>query len=119
MFTSYIYSKPSIWYRRPFQEVRGYSAYQKDGKLFIKYNVLGLSKDDIKIEIEPSENSNFSYLIVKGEKQDGDLDTTWQVSYQTPVKTPENIEASVENGILTVSLQYKEPVKPDVKINWK
>ena len=109
----------SIFFRRPFLERQGYSAQEKDGKLVLKVNVLGLGKEDIKVRVEPVDNPNHMLLIIEGEKTD-ELSNNFKVNNRFYLhKQPKQVDPTVENGILTLVVEFKEPVIPDVKINWQ
>lgn len=109
----------SIFFRRPILERSGYAAQEKDGKIVLKVNVVGLSTEDIRVEVEPAEYPYTSLLIIRGERED-DLFGTFKVNNRFLFrKTPKQIDSELENGFLTLTIEFDEPVKPDVKINWK
>lgn len=109
----------SIYFKRPFLERSGYGAQEKDGKLILKINVAGLSKDDLTVEVLDAEYPYTATLHVRGEKQD-DVFGTFKVNNRFVFrKTPKQIDSQLENGFLTLSIEFDEPIKPDVKVNWK
>lgn len=109
----------SIFFKRPFLERSGYAAQEKDGKIFLKVNVAGLSTEDLNIEVEPADYPYTSLLVIRGEKED-ELFGTFKVNNRFLFrKTPKNINSELENGFLTLEIEFDEPIKPDVKINWK
>lgn len=114
MFSSY-FTNDSYWFRRPFLERDGYAYREAEGKLIIKVNVLGLSKDDIDLSVKPSTKDNHQILVISGSKEDENFGK-FQVSHKFLIKNPKSIEPSIENGILTLVVEYKEPVVPDVEI---
>ncbi len=109
----------SIYFKRPFLEKSGYGAQEKDGKLILKVNVAGLSKDDLTVEVLDAEHPYTATLHIRGEKQD-DIFGTFKVNNRFVFrKTPKQIDSQLENGFLTLSIEFDEPIKPDVKVNWK
>ena len=109
----------SIYFKRPFLERYGYGAQEKDGKLILKVNVAGLSKDDLDVEVLDAEYPYTASLNIRGERQD-DIFGTFKVNNRFVFrKTPKNIESQLENGFLTLVIEFEEPIKPDVKVSWK
>ncbi len=117
MFTSLFDS--SIYFKRPFLERSGYAAQEKDGKIILKINVAGLSKEDLTIEVLDAEYPYTASVSIRGEKEDA-LFGTFKVNNRFLFrKTPKQIDSQLENGFLTLSIEFDEPIKPDVKVNWK
>lgn len=116
MFASYL--DGSNFFRRPFYEQEGYAVKEKDGKMYLKVNVLGLGKDDLEIKVDSTENPNHQILTVKGEKND-DLFGNFKVNNRFYLhKRMKTITPIIENGLLTLEIEFEEPVKPDVVIKW-
>jgi len=63
MFTSFF--NATNYFDRPFLERDGYAVKEKDGKLTMQINVLGLGKDDIEIKIIPSRTPNNQILSIE------------------------------------------------------
>lgn len=109
----------SIYFKRPFLERSGYATQEKDGKLVLKVNVAGLSKEDLAVEVLDADYPYSSLLQIRGEKED-DLFGMFKVNNRFLFrKTPKQIDSQLENGFLTLLIEFDEPIKPDVKINWK
>ncbi len=117
MFTSFF--NATNYFDRPFLERDGYAVKEKDGKLTMQINVLGLGKDDIEIKIIPSRTPNNQILSIEGERED-ELFGTFKVNQRfTLYKQMDEYVASLENGILNLEISFVEPVVPDVKVTWK
>lgn len=105
-------------FSRPFYESRGYYAVEKDGKLFLVLNILGINENDLDVSVENDpDNVGWQILIVKGtthnEILDKDFSLTWKRSTRKPIS---EIAKNVKDGLLTLEITFVEPVKPSVKI---
>jgi HSP20 family protein len=92
-------------------------------------DIPGVSKDDIDLSIASN------VLTIKGEKKEQSekkksekqnyRDETWSGRFQRTISLPEtvdpqNVEATMKNGVLTVTLSKKEEVKPrQIQVNVK
>ena len=109
----------SIYFKRPFLERSGYGAQEKDGKLILKVNVAGLSKDDLSVEVLGADHPYTASLHIRGEKKD-EIFGTFKVNNRfVSRQNPKHIDSELENGFLTLSIEFDEPIKPEVKVNWK
>lgn len=103
-------------WNRPVKEVKGYSAIKTDDGYVVVINALGISKDDLTIDMSGN------HLIVKGETKIEEIDFTNRVSYQFDVGDlggeVKTIEYSLKDGFLYVDIKLKKE-KPKVKIQYK
>jgi HSP20 family protein len=96
--------------------------YEKDGKLNFEIEVPGFKKDDIKVTLdnnvltiqgekrfEKTEKDKKYYL---SERVEGAFTRSFNLGDDVLTDT---IEANYENGVLTITMQKKEPEKPAVK----
>ncbi|MFA5300333.1 MAG: hypothetical protein WC389_19285, partial [Lutibacter sp.] len=112
------FTKRVVAYTRPFYETKGSYTVEKDGKLFIVLNALGISKEDLTVEVENDQcYSGWQVLKVKGSTQNDVIDKnfslTWSYSSPKPIT---KIEKTVKDGLVTLEVTFDEPVKPNVKI---
>lgn len=91
---------------------------EKDGKVVVVANVLGISDSDLNISVENSNVSGWKYMLwVRGKTYNEILDQEFEVNLPfTFNKEISQIERHLENGILTLHVSFEEPVKPSVKI---
>uniref|UniRef100_A0A0D9Z548 Uncharacterized protein n=1 Tax=Oryza glumipatula TaxID=40148 RepID=A0A0D9Z548_9ORYZ len=74
-----------------------------------KADVPGLKKEEVKVEVEDGNVLQISGERIKEQEEKTD-------KFRLPENTkPEQIKASMENGVLTVTVPKEEPKKPDVK----
>jgi HSP20 family molecular chaperone IbpA len=110
----------SYSFRRPMLERVGYYEAEKDGKLFILVNALGVSKDDIEVDIQPTEFPNRQLIKISGETHDETFNKDFSIRIGFYVFKPmKSIDFTVSNGFLTLEIDFVEPVKPNVKITRK
>jgi HSP20 family molecular chaperone IbpA len=106
-------------FSRPFYESDGFEAVEKDGKLYIVINALGISKENIQVSVETDpENANKQNLLVKGNTHNEVLDKEFSLTWKRYTLRPiSQIDWELKNGLLTMEIAFKSPVKPDVLIN--
>ncbi|KAG8096633.1 hypothetical protein GUJ93_ZPchr0013g37991 [Zizania palustris] len=86
-----------------------------------KADVPGLKKEEVKVEVEDG-----NILQISGERKQEEKTDTWHRVERSSGKflrrfrlpdnaKPEQIKASMENGVLTVTVPKAEVKKPDVK----
>lgn len=94
-------------------------AYTTDDEIVVQVAVPGIAPDDVDITYEgdsltirghtPERLDNVNYIFA--ERFHGDFSRTLQLN--VPIE-PENIEATFEGGILTITLPKAEAVKPRI-----
>jgi HSP20 family molecular chaperone IbpA len=117
-FLSDLLSFDDTHYRfsRPMLEREGWYSLEKDGKLLLLLNVLGVDKKDIKLDVKSYDN-NKQLISVNGTTKNEKFDKDFSINMNIIVGKPmENLEWDVENGFLTAEITFQEPVKPSVNI---
>ncbi len=85
--------------------------YHDENSVFVRAELPGFNRDDIKVEVVDGE-LNLAATRKTGEDADAEVATfTRSVRLGANVAT-ENISASYENGVLTVTLPKREETKP-------
>lgn len=120
MFFDLINTLPYVTYSfsRPFQESDGFYAVENDGKLFITINALGINENDIDVQVETDpENASKQYLLVRGKTHNETLDKDFSLTWKRYSFKPfDKIDWNLKNGLLTLEIAFKSPIKPDVSI---
>jgi HSP20 family protein len=90
---------------------------EQDGKILVKVEMPGVTKDDVDIKLDNDQ------LVISGTRQDtvdegeyllreracADYEKVFTIDETID---REKVDASMENGVLTLTLQIKEEVKP-------
>lgn len=113
LLSSLLGDNPYYSFKRPFYERAGYYTFEKDGKLFVLINALGIVPGDIQIEAEVSRGYQVVKVTGKSELFEQEFKTSLSLAFKEPI---EQIEKSFMNGLLVLEVTFKEPVKPDIKI---
>lgn len=103
-------TKPSV---RPV----GNMCWEKDGKVMLRLDMPGVDKNGVDIRIENDQ------LIIHGTRAAGEEEKNYvlrerrrgdfhQVFTLDETVDRENVEAEMENGVLTLTLNMQEAVKP-------
>ncbi|KAF3645083.1 Heat shock 22 kDa protein, mitochondrial [Capsicum annuum] len=94
---------------------RGWDVREDDDALYIKMDMPGLDKENVKVAVE--ENT----LIIKGEGEKESEDEEYRRRYSTRLEIPQNlykldgIKAEMKNGVLKVAVpKVKEEERKDV-----
>lgn len=120
-FDYFIFDRPRYTFTRNIFDMYPWRFVNKDGKLYIVLNFLGIDEKDINISVENSDDNQYPYwLIVEGKTKNDLLDSEYSVKIPFKVKKePENIDWTLNNGLLTLEISFKELPKLEVKINKK
>jgi HSP20 family molecular chaperone IbpA len=109
-----------VWknWDRPMKEVSGYQKIATDYGYLIVANALGISKDDLKVELTREE------LLVTGKTTIEDIDFTNSVNYRFIVgrklyEEIEHIEYEMVDGLAYIRIYTKPEVERKVKITYK
>jgi HSP20 family molecular chaperone IbpA len=106
----------SYRFHRPMLERQGWYSLEKDGKLLVLLNVLGIDEKDLTVDVKSAEN-NKEMICVNGSTKDELFDKDFSVNMNFLVGKPmEQVKTSVKNGFLTLEISFKEPVLPSVKV---
>lgn len=115
-----ILRQSSYGFNRPMYERKGWVSIEKDGKAFVFVNVLGINEKDIDVSVNSTDNPNHYLLSVSGKTKNELLDKEFSTEIQFTVFRPmKEVLKSVENGLLTLEIEFEEPVKPKVSIRNK
>jgi HSP20 family protein len=91
---------------------------EEEGKVVLQLEVPGVKKEDVNVSIEDDQlriyaprkvesSENGTYLL--RERNCGDYEKLFTIDNTID---RDNIDAKMENGVLTITLQFKEEVKP-------
>ncbi|HQD92969.1 MAG TPA: Hsp20 family protein [Bacilli bacterium] len=115
------FDKEFYRFTRNLKDMYPYEIVRKDNRATIIHNVVGLSKDDIKISLE--REGKIDYLVISGEKKNEITDKIYKVDSRFTINvdeiTEEGIEWEVKDGLLYVYITFKKPEKPSIKIKYK
>ena len=108
-------------FKRPFYEKDSAIIKMIDDKLHLFVNALGVAEGDLDVQVQPTDNPNNQELTISGETEHVGLDETFQFSVRMLARKPldEVNKIGFNSGILELQLVFKEPVAPDVKINFQ
>lgn len=108
-------------FNRSLKDMRPTEIIEKDGKVIIVANALGISEKNIDIKVEQSKWNGWKYALwVRGNTHNEVLDKDFTINIPFALnKDVKNIEWSLENGVLTLEVSFEEPVVPSVKISKK
>lgn len=115
------FDKEFYRFTRNLKDMYPYEIIRKDNRATIIHNVVGLSKDDIKISLE--REGKIDYLVISGEKKNEITDKIYKVDSRFTINvdeiTEEGIEWEVKDGLLYIYITFKKPEKPSIKIKYK
>ena len=115
------FDKEFYRFTRNLKDMYPYEIVKKDNRATIIHNVVGLSKDDIKISLE--REGKIDYLVISGEKKNEITNKIYKVDSRFTINvdeiTEEGIEWEVKDGLLYVYIAFKKPETPSIKIRYK
>ena len=111
------FNSPAYSFDRATKDMTPFTQIERDGKLYLVVNMLGVSKDDIKIEVKPTERKDVSFLVISGKTRKEILDRDYRVNMAFYVYRPmKQLDWDVKDGLMELEIQFDEPVAPTVKI---
>lgn len=97
-------------------ERQGWYSVEKDGRLLVLLNILGVDKDNLNVEVK-SASDNKQLISISGNTKNEIFDKDFSVNMNFTVGKPmEELLWDVKNGFLTLDIKFQEPVKPAVKV---
>jgi HSP20 family molecular chaperone IbpA len=117
LFDFFNFDRPSYIFNRVTKDMTPTYMIEKDGKVFVLLNALGISKEDIQVEVKSTDNQNVQHLVVTGKTHNDvfNKDYTINMTFVSwkPMRT---VEWDAKDGLVTIVVEYDEPAKPSVKI---
>jgi len=106
-------------FARPFYEKDGAVVKMVGDKFHLFVNALGVRREDLKIDVEGTNHPSRHKLSISGSSRNEHLgeDFTFSFAVLTAKPLDEVKLESFESGILELSLTFKEPVAPDVRLS--
>lgn len=103
-------------FQRDEKDMNPYSIIDKDGKSIIIHNVVGINKDDLKITLK-TENGHKT-LYITGQTKDPITNNDYSINSRFTVKASaiKNITSECKNGLLYITIEYKEPKEEEITI---
>jgi HSP20 family molecular chaperone IbpA len=116
LFDLFDWDKKNYKFNRNEKDMHPYSIYNKEDKVIIVHNVLGLNKKDLKLTINSEGNS---YQIhIEGKTKDKVSGTEYSINSKFAVDPStlklDSIAAAMENGLLYITIQKKD-IPKDLK----
>ena len=92
-----------------------------DNEAIVVHNVVGLSKDDIKISVD--RDNEYDYLVIAGERKNEVTDKIYKVDSRFIINLDDidsnGVEYKVEDGLLYIYIKFKTPEKPNINIKYR
>jgi HSP20 family molecular chaperone IbpA len=104
---------------RTIKDMYPYEVIRKDNSSIVIHNVVGISPKDIKVSVE--KENKVDYLVITGATKNEITSENYSVSSRFQIDSDEisNIDWFLKDGLLYIEVFFKEPQKPDIKINHK
>jgi len=106
-------------FSRNLKDMYPYEIIAEENKVVIVHNVVGLSKEDIKISGQ--REGDIDFLVISGEKKNEITDKIYKVDsrFQVNANKIQKVDWEVKDGLLYIEVFLKEPEKPKFEINYK
>lgn len=106
------------FFNRPVKDMTPYKMVEKEGKLVIILNTLGISPKDIDVEVE--DGTNIQFLKISGKTKNQMSDKEYSINMTFSVKKPmESVNWQSEDGLTYLEVKFLEPIKSKVLVNNK
>jgi len=105
------------FFNRPVKDMVPYKVVQNKDKTVLILNTLGISPEDIEIEVEAGNDYASNILHISGNTKDELSDREYNINMRFIIKKPiKKIEWESRNGLTYLTLIFVEPETPSVSI---
>jgi len=114
----FFFFEPSLYrFNRATKDMNPAQIIEKDGKVFVLLNVLGVNKNDIFVEVKSAKSPYRHLLVVTGKTHNNLIDKDFSINISFVSHEPiKQIEWDTLDGLMTLTIEFNEPVRPEVKI---
>jgi HSP20 family molecular chaperone IbpA len=111
------FDRPTFSFDHPTKDMSPWCQVEKDGKLYLVVNALGISEEDISVEAKGTDRQNVSLLVISGKTFNETLERDYRTNAKFFIYRPmKHISWATKDGLLEIEIEFEEPVKPSVKI---
>ncbi|MFR3182160.1 MAG: Hsp20/alpha crystallin family protein [Clostridia bacterium] len=91
-----------------FDDFDDLSIYKKGNKTILVYEVVGINKEDLKVQLMSKNGEN--KIIITGETENDITESKYMIDTEVVLdeKAIRNVSSRVENGLLYVTVEYAE-----------
>lgn len=109
----FAWDKPSYSFSRNVGDMYPYKLVNKDDRVLLVHNIVGINPDDIKVEEQEEDGRHF--LVISGVTHSNVLNYDYKVNSKFEFKPEafDHITYKTANGLLEISLFKKAPKKND------
>jgi len=105
------WDKPAYSFSRSVHDMYPYQLKNFDDKVVLAHSVVGIKPDDVIVSVEGDPKSDRNQLVIEGLTHNDILDYDYKVKSKFDFKANlfKNIDYTVEDGIVYITLYKKEP----------
>lgn len=112
LFDNYFFNRCGIYDMHP------YRAVEKDGKLVVILNTLGIDPQDIHIEPETGDSYFPQYLKISGKTMNPITEEEHSINMRLGVrKEVSSVDWENKDGLTYMEIRFAEPIKPKISIS--
>ncbi len=109
LFNPFFWDRDVYKFNRLEKDMNPYSVHKEENGITLVHNVVGLSKDDLKIKVE--ENNGKSKLVISGDSKNEKTNSNYSVHSEFMLdsnKKIKDITSKLENGLLYITIEYEK-----------
>ncbi len=107
------------WFHRPLKDMSPYTYQVVEGKGQLILNTLGVSPEDISVEVKASPaGDNYQLLSISGKTKKTDKEYSVNMSFRIKNKI-ETIDWNSSDGVTVLTISFEKPAQPQVTISRK
>lgn len=103
------FDRRSYFFNRDEKDMHPYDVIRTENSLILTHNVLGISKEDLKVSVKTENLEHF--LVIEGSSKDKITGKTYSItsrlSYDPEKVDVSKAESELKNGILYITIPYK------------
>lgn len=119
LLNSLLWDRDVYKFNRLEKDMNPYSVHKEDNGVTLVHNVVGLSKEDLKIKVV--EKNGESKLVISGETKNEKTNSNYSVYSEFVLdsdKKIKDISSKLENGLLYITIEYEKPKKAEGSVKF-
>lgn len=109
LFNPFLWNKEVYKFNRFEKDMNPFSVHEKDNKVILVHNVVGINKEDLNVKI--INDNNLSKLVISGQTKNEETKSDYSIHSEFVLdknRKIKDISSKTENGLLYITIEYEK-----------